>query len=74
MKEAREQAYAEWRRASAAVLNAFDDWDKATDEEGRDKARADFDKNFPVWAEAQAEFIRLDKLLETQHEEVCIGR
>jgi hypothetical protein len=63
VREERDKAFTEWRRASAAVLKAFDDWDKATDEQGKDKARADFDKHFPVWAEAQAEFIRLDKLL-----------
>jgi hypothetical protein len=63
MKEAREQAFAEWRRAAAAVSKTFDDWNKATDEQGKDKAIADFKEHFPVAEEAYAEVVRLDKLL-----------
>ena len=62
MTAERDKAFAEWRRAVDAVFKAFDDWDKATDEEGRDGAKADFGKHFPIWAEAQAKFMRLDKL------------
>jgi len=62
MKAERDKAFAEWRRAAAAVSKTFDDWNKATNERGRDKAIADFKECFPVAEEAYAEVVRLDAL------------
>jgi len=62
MTAERDKAFAEWRRAAAAVSKTFDDWNKATNERGRDKAIADFKECFPVAEEAYAEVVRLDKL------------
>jgi pterin-4a-carbinolamine dehydratase len=62
MTAERDKAFAEWRMATAALLKTFEDWDKAIDAQGKVKAQADFDKHFPVWEEAYANFVRLDKL------------
>jgi len=62
MTAERDRAFAEWRRVTAAVSKSFQDWGNATDEEGRDKAKADFDKHFPMWTPAYADFVRVNAL------------